>query len=251
MSIKALNWVRETTVGSSSAKLVLYALADCVDNDGKTWWSTKALAKFTEMSKRNILRQLKDLENIGFITREPRTRPDGGRSSDIITLVMTPGDNLSPPPCQPVTTPGDTVSPQEATFKKRKMKQEEKTKKNTDTVSYDLNGFSNMVDVLDLDDFGMWWNAYPKHTGTAQAKKAYRAARKITDAATLIRGAEAYMDETTGTDKQYIKAPANWLNEELWEDNQPEPKNIYILDGNEILMTVEQARDVPGCYLKK
>lgn len=156
--------------------------------------------------------------------------------------------SVQPFPEKPDTAKPDTVNQEHR--KERTIKRKE-SKKSTDTVSYDSNGFSNMVDILDLDDFGMWWNAYPKHTGTAQAKKAYRAARKITDAATLLRGAEAYSVSTAGTDKQYIKAPANWLKEELWEDNKPDPRMTYILDGNEILMTAEEARDVPGAYLKR
>jgi hypothetical protein len=212
--------------------------------------------------------RMADIEKQGQIGKEKRQRiiKELVGSQYLIKDQLRGGDNQfagvdyhvydEPLPEKPLTENPLTENPsggKHAPIKDIPLEKKEskKIKKDTDTVVYDGNGFSNMVDVLDLDDFGMWWNAYPKHTGTAQAKKAYREARKITDAATLLRGAEAYMAATAGTDKQYIKAPANWLREELWEDHKPEPRSIYILDGNEILMTAEEARDVPGAYLRK
>lgn len=73
------------------------------------------------------------------------------------------------------------------------------------------------------DDFGVWWLAYPRRVGRGQAEKAYRAALKLTNAATLLAGAERYAADKRGEDPRYVKHPATWLNGKCWLD---EPEKI-------------------------
>lgn len=87
---------------------------------------------------------------------------------------------------------------------------------------------SNEVDVHppaelvnDLEqEFDEWWILYPRKQGKADARKAYKAARKDVDAATLRDGAQAYNLLNAGADKSYLKLPAGWIRGARWLDEQ-------------------------------
>lgn len=74
------------------------------------------------------------------------------------------------------------------------------------------------VDLLegDFDDF---WKVYPRRQAKADARKAYKAARKSIDATTVLAGARAYALLTVGVEREYIKLPAGWLRDRRWEDD--------------------------------
>ena len=67
-------------------------------------------------------------------------------------------------------------------------------------------------------EFDDWWKHAPKKVGKGQARKAYRSARKKTDADTLKAGIEAYGKNLNGIDHKFICNPATWLNGERWLD---------------------------------
>lgn len=82
-------------------------------------------------------------------------------------------------------------------------------------------------------DFAAWWVVYPRKVGKGQAVKAYRAARKKTDQATLIAAAASFAAASKGTDPKFTPHPATWLNGERWLDAQPdgEPSSKPASDG--------------------
>lgn len=65
-------------------------------------------------------------------------------------------------------------------------------------------------------DFEIWYTAYPRHIAPGAAEKAYRKARKIADAETLLVGIEVY--RRTKPDYADWKHPATWLNGKCWLD---------------------------------
>lgn len=65
-------------------------------------------------------------------------------------------------------------------------------------------------------EFEVWYAAYPRHVAKGQALKAYRAARKKTDAKTLLDGIERY--RRIKPDYADWAHPATWLNGERWLD---------------------------------
>lgn len=71
-------------------------------------------------------------------------------------------------------------------------------------------------------DFDGWYATYPRHVGKGQARKAYRAARKKADAATLLAGAAAAAARYAGSEEQFIPHPSTWLNGERWLDQPPQ-----------------------------
>lgn len=69
--------------------------------------------------------------------------------------------------------------------------------------------------------FEVWYSAYPRHVGRGQAAKAYRAALRKADAATLLAGAQRAARQYAGKDPEFVPYPATWLNGERWLDQAP------------------------------
>ncbi len=78
-------------------------------------------------------------------------------------------------------------------------------------------------DILEVD-FKAWYSAYPRKVAPGAARKAYRAARKKTDAATLLAGVVTYQAAKPGYADW--KHPATWLTGECWAD-EDRPDNLY------------------------
>jgi len=75
-------------------------------------------------------------------------------------------------------------------------------------------------------EFEQWYANYPRKRGRGQAVKAYRAARKKTDATTLTERLIAQLPTLTAKGPEYVPYPATWLNGERWED---QPDNVHQL----------------------
>lgn len=88
MSIVALRWARAQTTGSGAAKAVLLILADYAGEDGVCWPSQATIAKETELSLRTVNGAMGQLERLRLISRVRRGNGRGGRSSDMIRLIV-------------------------------------------------------------------------------------------------------------------------------------------------------------------
>ena len=89
MSFEAMALAGKIKTGSIATKAVLMAIANYADEHGVSWPSQVALADYIEGSEDTVRRALEKLEGIGLITRSRRTRKDGSRTSDLITLNLT------------------------------------------------------------------------------------------------------------------------------------------------------------------
>jgi hypothetical protein len=86
MSVQALSAAFAVRGVSPSEKLTLLALCNFANERMECWPSQERLAEDTELGERTIWAALKSLEAKGLITRTRRTRVDGSRASDMITL---------------------------------------------------------------------------------------------------------------------------------------------------------------------
>jgi len=68
--------------------VVLLCLADHADETGVCWPSHARISKKTGLSRRTVGDCLRDLEELGLIERAPQSKPDGGKSSDRITVLL-------------------------------------------------------------------------------------------------------------------------------------------------------------------
>jgi hypothetical protein len=86
LSVQALSCAFAMRGIGSSEKLVLLALANFCNDKFECWPSQERLAADTELGERTVWNALKGLEAKGILTRSRRTRQDGSRTSDRITL---------------------------------------------------------------------------------------------------------------------------------------------------------------------
>jgi DNA-binding MarR family transcriptional regulator len=103
MSVQAITSALATRGLRATDKLLLLALANYADENGKCWPSHKKLSQDTDLSQRTILTAFKRLEAAGVVTREPQKRDDGSRKSDIIHLFPR-GERVAP--CGEKSAPG-------------------------------------------------------------------------------------------------------------------------------------------------
>jgi hypothetical protein len=76
----------------------------------------------------------------------------------------------------------------------------------------------------DAAAFDRFWAIYPRRVAKGAARKAFAAAIKRADVATIIDGARRYASERSGQDQKYTAHPATWLNADRWTD-EPAPVN--------------------------
>lgn len=93
--------------------------ADADEQSGYPSYAT--IARLTGMSERQAMREIAKLEEYKIIQKEPRTKEDGGQSSNDYTLlspdqwlpVAPPYDSQSPPPMTHSHPPYDSQSPKQ------------------------------------------------------------------------------------------------------------------------------------------
>lgn len=79
MSFNAMAWALHTTTPTTSAKLVLIALADLVRPPAmKAFASARTLCRTTQLDRKTVLMSLSRLEHAGLITRLEETAGRGG-----------------------------------------------------------------------------------------------------------------------------------------------------------------------------
>lgn len=98
MSVEAITWALRQKTGDPRAKVILLCLANYADERGRCWPSQATLAEQTEQSVDTVGDRLEKLEAHSLIRREQRQRPDGGRASDVIVLLMELGLPLATTP---------------------------------------------------------------------------------------------------------------------------------------------------------
>lgn len=90
MSTYALSWARQQEAGGIGPKLLLFLLADAVDDDGYCWPGVRRLADLMECDRATVFRHLRTLEDRELVLRDPRRRRDGTQASNAYVLLMPP-----------------------------------------------------------------------------------------------------------------------------------------------------------------
>ena len=81
----------------------------------------------------------------------------------------------------------------------------------------------------DDPEFEEWYRAYPRREARGAAHKAYLAARKTADAATLLAAAKAAQKKYT--DPKFTPMPATWLNQQRWLDEAQVVQRAFKVGG--------------------
>ncbi|ONI89956.1 hypothetical protein ALI22I_13600 [Saccharothrix sp. ALI-22-I] len=103
MSIRVMTWVWEHAEVAGTDLLLLLAIADAADDQGRNAWPSVAdLSRKTRLDERTVQRRLKRLHSQGHITIEP----GGGRRRNRYTIPMAAAPRITagttptgPPQC--------------------------------------------------------------------------------------------------------------------------------------------------------
>lgn len=79
----------------------------------------------------------------------------------------------------------------------------------------DINAKRDAIDA----EFEAWWKLYPRRVSKGAALKAYRSARRKTDAATLTAAIRQQSALLTAKGADYCPHGSTWLNAERWTDD--------------------------------
>jgi len=233
MSVQAISAAFAVQGLSPSEKLVLLALANFADSDGRCWPSQARLALDTGLTDRQIRRVFVSLVDAGLMTKEHRRRSDGYRASDLITLTIFE----------------DTVSAKEKPYR---TFQDDLTGHLEpilpDTMSYlttlepseEPSVEPRKIDrPREADPFDEFWAAYPRKVGKPKAKAAYQSAlRRCTGPPDIMAGLAPWV--AAWTDPRFIPHPTTWLTRDGWND-KPEPANVRP-DHNSAQLAAREAR---------
>ena len=99
MSIQAMTWALKQPIKPAAAKLLLIAIANYANQDGKAWPSKMTLAADCSSNKSDICKRMRQLSDMGLISVKER-RVDGASLSSVITLNISAqrGGGIYPTP---------------------------------------------------------------------------------------------------------------------------------------------------------
>ncbi len=112
MSAKYTFAVYETIVGSATQKLILLKLADNANDDGISWPGIEYLSKHCELSRSAVLRNLKALEDKGFISVRRRKSDDGKTNLSNVYKINIPNSGQLLPSSSETLPPSSSELPE-------------------------------------------------------------------------------------------------------------------------------------------
>lgn len=204
MSVRTMAAVWEKSQHSGTNLLMLLAIADFSDDDGRAYPSVPTLARKCRMKERNARYILADLVDSNELSIQHGKGPRGsnvyriklaslGLQQSAGVQSFAGGQHGSPTPC---TTLPDTP----ATQCRQTIIEP--------SVNY-------------LSDFESFWSAYPKKKAKGDAQAAWKKLKPNADLIGAILEAievQKTSEDWTKENSKFIPYPATWLNGRRWED---------------------------------
>jgi hypothetical protein len=252
MSNAAITWARklrevardgrEPHRLTRTEKQILILLADMADEKrGMTCWpSVATLAADASLSDRSVQRTLGKLVALGVIAGDRR----GGRGlSTTFTLIMDRPETVTPAspnqPAERVTfTPERVTSePERVTFTPERVTPASPDPHRTTREPQEpLLSAPEAGDRFETE----FWPAYPRKTGKADARNAWRAALKAGFAPAGI--VEAVRRYPWNPDPRFVMEAGRWIRERRWEDQHPPSKPASAFDPTGRVVPLEPRR---------
>lgn len=222
MSIRIMSQVFEIEGLGPTHRLILLALADHADDQGRCYPSIARLCQRTGLKERAVQSNLRDLQTTGYVKVKANAGPNG---CNVYFVRASPAGNAPPQEMHPASNAPDP---------RRKCTQtvrEPSLGKETD-VSYPSRAFA--LRAAD-DRFEEFWHAYPHRRGAkkgkADAQKRWAAAIKAqTDPQEIIDGAIRFRRDRQAIEG-YAPDPATWLNKKRWTDDVEPPAPLTPIEG--------------------
>ena len=255
-----MKWAWEQRTGNSTDKAVLVALSDWSSDHGHgqelCWHCQATIAERVECSISTVARALDRLEKNGFISRERRSRADGGRLSDRIFLrldrqpvKMTDGVNRQNDGGVNVKM---TVTPPVKMTEEPKRR-EPKRKPNMSEVTSDAVAPNAKVKrkrtnqkTVYSEAFERAWKEFPARNrmSKAAAFKSWQRQECEDEAEAVMSGISAYRAQIRkdGTPDDKIKHMQGWLTDRRWESySEPIEQKAEGVSGEEKTLAREWA----------
>ncbi len=93
-----------------------------------------------------------------------------------------------------------------------------------------------------IDDFGLFWNAYPRKVSVVSARQAWLEAIKKANSKVILDAVKAYAADPN-RDPTFTPAPARWLEEERWADDPLPPRKLAPNELREAELAKAKQRD--------
>jgi hypothetical protein len=199
VSIKWINYVWEESPYDGRRLLLHLALADFANDEGTCFPSLKTLASKARCTDTWCSLTIKQMVKEDWLEIVEQGRGRGRASTYRLLKKGLTELNISEP---------KTLIPSTENI-------------NSDEV---LTIYKNHIEPNIVQDFELFWKAYPRKVAKRQAQKSFAKLMVTKDAPTikqLLDGVERY--KATTLDPKYIAHPATWLNQGRWEDDVTTP----------------------------
>lgn len=211
MSVHVLSWVLRNSPAKLTDRLVLIALADRANDDGRDCYpSVDRLARDANVSARAVQYSLRRLREQGLIETTYNAGKHGANAYAVLMVDQPPlgTQDLHPaesaPPQNPARIRSDSAP---------EPSLEPSLERSLPTVEISPARAS-------FDDF---WMAYPRHAGKRDASKAWVAAVKRAEPVQIIAGAVRFAADPN-REPAFTAYPATWLRRDDWHNDLLPPR---------------------------
>ena len=229
---KLVHMAARAQVSDAYEKAVLLILAEAADGlTCQTYIGQSTIAERCSISRRKVVSVMTSLEASGLIQRKRRSKENGHRSSDLITLRLdapcADGQDARRALCEGglsarhdidkvhtvhSLSPSIITQIKDMSSEGPKPDQPESKKSSPKKDAYPV-------------DFELAWNSYPHHPGRSSKPKSYDQWQKLSpdDRKALLAAIEVFAqsDQATKDNGQWVKAFDGWLKAEMWRDFMP------------------------------
>lgn len=242
MSVQATSWVWNHSQAEGTARLVLLAIADAANREGRnSCQSANTIAEMCRVSKRTVRYKISELLATGELGKEGKNGEYGTTVYYFPKMVedapkqgganSAPGANLA----GANSAPGAKSAPEGCKTEPQGVQMFAHNPINPSS-SKELHPINNAHAHETVGErqrpapgrvnyspaFEQFWEAYPRKEGKLDAYNAWRSASHFNNPSHLIAAAGRYRDNPN-RDPRYTKTPTRWLNTRGWEDGPAEP----------------------------
>lgn len=194
----------------ANAKLLYGEITALCNEKGYCWASNSYFSDLYKIHNKSISRLISQLDKKGYIKIEMILEGKEVKSRHIYlppsnTDVTTPPQKGVEGSNEIVTTPSN----------------KNVTENNTSINNTNNNAYSN--------DFEQFWSLYPRRVDKKKAYKSFKTAVKNHPVNIILDGTKKYAQQVQKTEKQYIKHPSTFLNNESFIDGYEQPSEQPIL----------------------
>jgi len=212
MSIEAMVNVLNHSQATGRAKLVLIGIANHQGDNG-AWPSIETLARYANCSERSVMRDIKDLEELGELFVERNAAPIRGqyRPNLYWVTVNAPGvTNTVSGVTDSASGVTDEVVRGDTVVTLNQINPKEKLKETYPQIKFE-------------EEFEKFWKLYPKKVEKIDAQKAFLKQIVFYGVDDIMAGVIRLAHDPNLPPKQFIPYPASWLNAGGWT-NEPYPE---------------------------